>query len=188
MAARFDASTAQELGQNAGDGTPIHVTIPTDDPWVPLRILGLGKEATELVEADVFLLTDGAPSMLPAPAGFRTADGRPAASGLTLERSQRASEALMNDLRTDKGMDWMPASMWLSHLNLSALANDLTYDLALDTSGAGQPSYVAAGLTTALRDLRDAAVSSTPWAVVVGIVLALGAALVLGSRRAAIGS
>ena len=188
LAARFDSKAAASQGLNEGDGTPIHISIPTPQPWVPLRILGLGKQATELVEADVFLLTDRAPSMLPAPSGFRRLDGRPAGAGMTLERSERASEALMNDLRTDKGMDWMPRSMWLSHITLSALANDLKYDLALDATGAGQPSYVAAGLTTALRDLRDAAAASTPWAVVVGIVLALGAAIVLGSRRAAIGS
>src|SRR5690606_35745310 len=36
MAARFDASRAAELGQSAGDGTPIMLTIPTDSPWVPL--------------------------------------------------------------------------------------------------------------------------------------------------------
>ena len=44
MAARFDASRAAELGQTSGDGTPIMLTIPTDEPWVPLRILGLGLE------------------------------------------------------------------------------------------------------------------------------------------------
>ena len=43
MAARFDAARASELGQQAGDGTPIMLTIPTDEPWVPLRILGLGS-------------------------------------------------------------------------------------------------------------------------------------------------
>ncbi len=188
LAARFDSKAAQQQGLNEGDGTPIHISIPTPQPWVPLRILGLGKQATEPVEADIFLLTDLAPSILPAPAGFRITDGRPAGAGMALERSEVASEALMNDLRIDKGMDWMPSSMWFSHITLSTLANDLKYDLALDASGAGQPSYVAAGLTTALRDLRDAAVSATPWAVVVAIVLALGAAIVLGSRRAAIGS
>ena len=34
-----------------GDGTPVHVTIPTDNPWVPLRILALGKTAAERVDA-----------------------------------------------------------------------------------------------------------------------------------------
>src|ERR1700730_3502984 len=42
MAARFDATRAQQLGQTSGDGTPIMLTIPTSRPWVPLRILGLG--------------------------------------------------------------------------------------------------------------------------------------------------
>ena len=58
MAAKFDAQPAHELGQDAGDSTPIMATIPTDDPWVPLRILGLGLDAEQRVEADVFLLTD----------------------------------------------------------------------------------------------------------------------------------
>jgi hypothetical protein len=53
MAARFDAARARELGQTTGDGTPIMVTIPTDEPWVPLRILGLGLEPNQVVEADV---------------------------------------------------------------------------------------------------------------------------------------
>src|SRR5436309_3302628 len=43
MAARFDAARATALGQNQGDGTPIMLTIPTREPWVPLRILGLGQ-------------------------------------------------------------------------------------------------------------------------------------------------
>ena len=45
MAAKFDAARALELGQGAGDSTPIMATIPTDDPWVPVRILGLGLDA-----------------------------------------------------------------------------------------------------------------------------------------------
>src|SRR4029453_6593646 len=78
MAARFDASRAAELGQNAGDGTPIMLTIPTDAPWVPLRILSLGLEESEFVEADVFLLTDEEPALLAGGAG------------LTLARSEAA--------------------------------------------------------------------------------------------------
>ena len=44
MAAKFDAQRALALGQGAGDSTPIMATIPTDDPWVPVRILGLGLD------------------------------------------------------------------------------------------------------------------------------------------------
>ena len=45
LAAVFDADAAAERGQAVGDGTPVHITIPTDNPWVPLRILALGKTA-----------------------------------------------------------------------------------------------------------------------------------------------
>ena len=69
LAAVFDADAAAERGQAVGDGTPVHITIPTDNPWVPLRILALGKTAAERVEADVYLLTDRTPTLLPAPTG-----------------------------------------------------------------------------------------------------------------------
>ena len=104
MAARFDAARAQQLGQRRGDGTPIMLTIPTAEPWVPLRILGLGATARQSIEADVFVLTDDRPQML---AGH---------SGLQTERSEPASPALLADLRSDKGMEWVPDRMWLNYL------------------------------------------------------------------------
>ncbi len=76
MAARFDASRAKDLGQRAGDGTPIMLTIPTDEPWVPLRILGLGVGKGEVIEADVFLLTDDKPKMLAGGPGLAIATQR----------------------------------------------------------------------------------------------------------------
>ena len=96
MAARFDASRAADLGQQAGQGTPIMVTIPTDEPWVPLRILGLGLDGDQQVEADVFVLTDDEPKLLA---------GGP---GLTFGRSEAASTSLLDDLRSDVGMGWVP--------------------------------------------------------------------------------
>ena len=67
LAAVFDADAARDRGQAVGDGTPVHITIPTDNPWVPLRILALGKTGTEQVDADVYLMTDHAPRLLPFP-------------------------------------------------------------------------------------------------------------------------
>ena len=119
MAARFDASRAAELGQTAGDGTPIMLTIPTDAPWVPLRILSLGLDGSELVEADVFLLTDEEPDLLA---------GGP---GLSLERSEAANDLLLDDLRSDVGMEWVPEDMWFTYLQVEAEASDLDYDLAV---------------------------------------------------------
>ena len=126
-------------GQQVGDGTPIHLTIPTDDPWVPLRILGLGRPGGERVEADVFLLTDQAPLLLPAP-------GSGVASGLVPLRSEPASDQLLADLRSDAGMGWVPQAMWLTYLRLGQAQGDLRYDLAVSTDG-DQPSVVAAGLS-----------------------------------------
>ena len=136
MAARFDAEAARRKGQQIGDGTPIHLTIPTANPWVPLRILTLGQQGSELVRADVYLLTDVRPVLLPA-----------ARRGLSLQYDAPASPELLRDLRTDKGMEWMPATgMWLTHLTINSPARDLTYDLAVDVSGRGKLSRVAAGL------------------------------------------
>jgi hypothetical protein len=137
LAAVFDADAAAERGQAVGDGTPVHITIPTDNPWVPLRILSLGKTAAERVEADVYLLTDRAPALLPTPDG---------SNGLTLGHNAAATEGLLADLRSDRGMDWVPTRAWLSKVRIDAAAPQLAFDLAIDASGAGQPSRVAAGL------------------------------------------
>jgi hypothetical protein len=135
LAAVFDSAAAQARGQQLGDGTPVHLTIPTSNPWVPLRILGLGKQGPDRVDADVFLLTDSIPTMLPEPRG-----------GLSLIHDAPASVGLLNDLRADAGMTWVPESAWLSQVRIGTSVTDLRYDLAVDASGRGQPSRVAAGL------------------------------------------
>jgi len=136
MAARFDADAARKRGQQIGDGTPIHLTIPTQNPWVPLRILALGKKGSDVVRADVYLLTDARPVLFPR-----------LHAGLSLRHSAPASSELMRDLRADKGMSWMPVGkMWLTHLAINGPAGDLSYDLAVDARGQGRPSRDLAGL------------------------------------------
>ena len=44
-------------------------------------------------------------------------------------------------------MEWVPSSGWLTQIRIDAAAGQLKYDLAIDASGAGQPSPVAAGLS-----------------------------------------
>ena len=136
LAAAFDADAAAQRGQQIGDGTPVHITIPTDDPWVPLRILALGKSGAERVEADVYLLTDEAPTLLPAPR---------APIGLRLDHSAAATESLLADLRSDRGMEWVPQDAWLTKIAVDASAGQLRYDLAIDPTGAGSPSRIDAG-------------------------------------------
>jgi hypothetical protein len=142
LAAVFDGEAAAERGQAIGDGTPVHITIPTTNPWVPLRILALGKKPEDPVNADVFLLTDTKPALLP--------EGR---DGLALTHSDPATELLLSDLRSDDGMAWVPESAWLTKLSIDSTAADMEYDLAVDASGADNPSHVAAGLS--LPDLTE---------------------------------
>ena len=137
LAAAFDGAAAQERGQAVGDGTPVHITIPTPNPWVPLRILALGKTGDEQVQADVYLLTDITPVMLPAPSGR---------NGISLQHSAAATDSLLSDLRSDRGMEWVPAKAWLTQVTVDASARQLSYDLAIDASGQGTPSRVQAGL------------------------------------------
>ena len=137
LAAAFDADTAAGRGQQVGDGTPVHITIPTANPWVPLRILALGKTGEERIEADVYLLTDEAPALLPVPTGD---------NGIRLDHSAAATESLLDDLRSDRGMEWVPGSAWLTKVAVDSSAARLSYDLAIDASGANAPSPVDAGL------------------------------------------
>jgi hypothetical protein len=177
MAASFDADAAAARGQAIGDGTPVHLTIPTKNPWVPLRILALGKTAGEIVQADVYLLTDVQPALLPDPGS------RLAAGGLRLANSEAASDSLLADLRSDKGMEWVPQSAWLTKVEVNASAADLRFDLAIDASGAGQPSLKDAGLAP-FGPLP--APPSLLWVLLVAAVLIVplgGAWLVAGALR-----
>jgi len=137
VAAAFDADAAASRGQTVGDGTSVHITIPTDDPWVPLRILALGKTGAERVEADVYLLTEARPNLLPVPTGR---------NGITLDHSAAASDRLLADLRSDRGMEWVPDEAWLTKVRVDASAGQLSYDLAVDPTGTHAPSRVDAGL------------------------------------------
>jgi len=136
MAAVFDADAAKARGQKVGDGTPVHLSIPTAAPWVPLRILGLGKSGQDRVDADVYLLTDARPQMLPTPVGV---------NGMRIDHSAAATDSLLKDLRSDKGMGWVPSSAWLTKVVIDGSAAQHKYDLAISATAAA-PSPVAAGL------------------------------------------
>jgi Uncharacterized protein conserved in bacteria (DUF2330) len=142
LAAVFDSDAAAERGQQIGDGTPVQIAIPTNNPWVPLRILGLGKQPGDRIEADVFLLTDQRPGFLPAPN-----------RGMTLAHSAWATTRLLDDLRSDDRMEWVPESAWLTRLDVNSSAAELAYDLSVDANG-GIPSRIAAGLDPAEAPLQ----------------------------------
>ena len=135
MAAKFDATAAVAKGFQGGDGIPVDITIPTREPWVPLRILSTAKPGSEIVKADVFLLTDHEPSLLHG-------------AGFDVQRSQSASTALLDDLRSDKNSTWVPDQAWLTYARIDTPARNLTYDLAINANG-GKPRLADTGVSSA---------------------------------------
>jgi hypothetical protein len=125
--AKFNRGAASREGLFEGQGTVIHFVIPTKGPWIPLRILAMGKSPVELVDADLFVLTDERPDFAPSLSFL---------PGMSVRASEPASASLLSDLRTDRGMRWLPASgMWLTALHLQGSARDVTYDLSIDGGG-----------------------------------------------------
>jgi hypothetical protein len=179
LAARFNAARAAEQGVVEGEGTPIHVVMPTPAPWVPLRILGLGRQPSDVVQADVYLLTDREPALLPQAEDPGDVVRR-SPQGVVLERSERASTSLLTDLASDRGMDWLPTQgMWFSHLTIDTPASALTHDLAIDPSGFGNPSPVAAGL---VLPAAPASHDIVALAIVLGVGIVFMAAIALTPR------
>jgi hypothetical protein len=176
MAARFDATRAQQLGQSTGDGTPIMLTIPVKEPWVPLHILSLGLAKAAVVDADVFLLTDDQPKLL--------AGG----TGLSVQRNESASASLLDDLRIDKGMGWVPQHMWFTYLRLSVPAGQLGYDLAISDQPGAVPRLADTGVTAEVARAvlpaadHDRAIWPLVAAVITGM-LTFGSVTLVGSRR-----
>ncbi|HYH28113.1 MAG TPA: DUF2330 domain-containing protein [Actinomycetota bacterium] len=171
MAVRFDPERTAAQGLALGQATPVHVTIPTENPWIPLRILALGKKAAEPVSADVFLLTEREPALLPNGPAIAPA------------RSEPASASLLQDLAGDDRMGWLPTDgLWFTHLPVDVPAGELRYDLAVDASGAGDPSEVAAGLT--VRDIPMRTPEFPVFWFVAGVALMTAGAATVELRRA----
>jgi len=139
--ARFDRKEAVKRGLLEGQGSTIHFTIPTPAPWIPLRILALGKTANEVVDADLFVLTDDIPSLYP-----QVGD----TPGMEIVRAERANDQLLADLRSDKGMEWLPAhGMWFTALSLHTKAGSIHSDLSINGGGpTSSPVHGTAGGAT----------------------------------------
>lgn len=175
MAARFDAAAAREKGFTSGDGVPVHLVMPLESPWVPLHILSLGKPDEEVVKADVFLLTPTEPSLYGLDEGVK------------VNRSEEASKLLLDDLRSDRNMAWVPEEAHFTHISINAQAGDLNRDLATDLAGR-VPNPGTGELATPASALADddRMGSATTWAIFGGVLAAAAAGilgLVVGRRR-----
>jgi hypothetical protein len=129
------------------------------------------------VQADVFLLTDAEPNLLAGP-------------GLRLERSEPASVSLLDDLRADKGMSWVPNDMWLTYLKADVDVGDLAYDLAATPTRDTTPKVRDTGVGRAdalVAPRLDETGGPWPVALVVGVAAALAVLGVAISVRPARG-
>jgi len=120
------------------------------------------------VEADVFLLTDDEPDLLA---------GGP---GLSLERSEPANTSLLDDLRSDVGMEWVPEDMWFTYLQVDAEAGDLDYDLAVSADDSTLPTLADTGVKAPeTRSIKAPGGGLVTWPLAAGAVAAV---VVLASR------
>ena len=102
------------------------------------------RPASERVEADVYLLTDRAPG---APAGADRRQRHP-----PRPQRRRRPTSLLDDLRSDRGMEWVPASAWLTKVAVDASAAAARPTTSRSTRPAPDaPSRVDAGLDAAGR-------------------------------------
>jgi hypothetical protein len=125
--AKFDRADATSRGLIQGQGQVIQFTIPTKAPWIPLRILALGKAGVEYVDAELFVLTDHRPTFYPAIGSI---------DGMKVRANRAASPSLLSDLAGDRGMSWVPRSgMWLTALKLRTTASTVNHDLSIDGGG-----------------------------------------------------
>jgi len=67
--------------------------------------------------------------------------------------------------------------VWLTYLKVDANAGALTYDLAIDATGAGHPSPLAAGLIPAQPSPLNAAAPAIATALLAALVLLSGLAI-----------
>jgi hypothetical protein len=122
--ARYDVADASRQGLIQGQGVVVQFTIPMKAPWMPMRILALGKAPTQIVDAELFVLTDDRPSFSPVIGSI---------AGMSVRANEPASAGLLSDLRGDRGMSWVPTSgMWFTALGLHAPASTVTADLSID--------------------------------------------------------
>ena len=159
--AKFDKNEAQKKFVQ-GQGVVIDFEIPLPGPWIPLRILSLGKHEAEIVNAHLFMLTPERPMISPRLDSIK---------GLTVVRDEWASNELIADLRSDTGTEWIPETMWFTAIELQAPSPTITYDIAALGVGGIQPVDLTG-------DARD---GSWAWWL---IGAALGSAAIGIARRA----
>jgi hypothetical protein len=135
-------------------------------------------DGAQQVQADVFMLTDDRPQLM--------AGG----DGISVERSEPASDLLLDDLRSDERMEWVPDEGWLTYMVVDSSAGSLDYDLAASTTAGVEPTHEDAGLAAPVGAVpldTDGGDDTPVWLMVAGPLTAvlLVAVVVRSTRRRA---
>jgi hypothetical protein len=101
---------------------------------------------------------------------------------MTLERSEPASSFLLDDLRSDVGMEWIPEKMWLSYLSIDAPAGELDYDLAISANPGERADFADTGVA-APEVISVASGAIALWPIATGIGAGVVVLAILLSRR-----
>ena len=101
------------------------------------------------------------------------------APGLNRAHDAPATDLLLDDLRSDRGMEWVPKSAWLTKIGIDASASQLQFDLAIDASGQNAPSRVAAGFAAPERAVPTAPQQPPVDRSWIGLGLLAGLAVIL---------
>lgn len=137
LAAIFDRDAALRRRQKVGDGTPVHLTISLGMPGCRCTSWVLKNSRTIRWRLTYFCSTTSNRTSRPG-----------ARNGLDLKLSAVASSRLLEDLRGDAGIGWVPHSAWLPELSVCSKVSDLQYDLTVD--GTHPTQSISSGLRNAV--------------------------------------
>ena len=132
MAASFDARRAEGRGQRLGDGTPIHLTIPTADPWCRCASSASATRRPTRSRPTCTCSPTAArpccPTRSPPGSAGRPGAERPSVRAAPGRPARRQGHGLAAGLGH---VAQLPASI--------PTAGELTHDLAVDASGRASP-------------------------------------------------
>lgn len=183
-AIRFDNQRARQQGLTAGQGIPVRFSFADrEQAWIPVKILTFDKPATEVVVADLFLMTPEAPRILGA---------RVPGTSVTFQQDYTSGSPLVQDLTDDERAGWVPTDFTLTRIDVRTEARLLGWDIAAAVGQTPDPDWAYGVAPAATQDgspqvvPAELAASTTPWwpAGTVALALAVaGAAGLLAVRH-----
>ncbi|HUG84249.1 MAG TPA: DUF2330 domain-containing protein [Euzebya sp.] len=121
-ALRFDNERAVEQGLNSGDGTPVRFGFEgQDQAWIPVRVLGFDKPGTELVVAELYLMTHGRPTIM---------GGQVPGTEVVFQQDYQSGDQLIADLTDDDRAGWVPTGFTLTRIDVRTEQRLLDFDVA----------------------------------------------------------